>query len=88
MSALGDLIKELNIAPESFAALTDSMSNPFAAMSKIQELGIPMEFFQKAMMIMMTNPNALQEFAQEMGASEDQLKSAQSMMDNMLHKNQ
>lgn len=87
MSPLGALIKELNISPEKFAALSSAMSNPFEAMQKIQELGIPMEFFQKAMMIMMTNPNALSELAQEMGASDDQLKSAQEMVNGMMNKN-
>ncbi len=87
MSTLSELIKELNIAPEKFAELSSAMSNPFMAMQKIQELGIPMEFFQKAMMIMMTNPNALSELAQEMGASDEQLKSAQEMVNGMMDKN-
>jgi len=79
MSQLKDLFSTLNIAPENLEQLANTLkSNPFAAMSLIQELNIPPDFLQKVMTIAMTDPNAIRQFASEMGISDKQFDEIKS----------
>lgn len=86
MSSLKDLIQELNLSPESLGELAGAMNNPFAAMQKVQELGIPMDFFQKAFQIMMANPNALTELATEMGLPAEEAEKAKAALDGLMNR--
>lgn len=81
MSELKDLLATLNLAPEKLEQLAKTLkTNPFAAMSMVQELNIPPDFFQKVMAIVMANPGAVRQFASEMGISDQQLDEIQSKL--------
>lgn len=81
MSQLKDLFGTLNIAPEKLETLAQTLkTNPFGALALIQELNIPPDFFQKVMAIAMENPDAIRQFASELGIDNQQLESLKSTL--------
>lgn len=86
MSSLKDLIQELNLSPESLSELAGAMNNPFMAMQKVQELGISMDFFQRAFQVLMANPNALADLASDMGLPAEEAEKAKAALDGLMGK--
>jgi spore maturation protein SpmB len=60
-----------------------AQDNPFAAMSKVQELGIPPEVLQQILMTVMSNPSALIDLAKQFGADDSTIQSVQDGLDKL-----
>ncbi len=84
MQDLLDLIKSLNIAPEQLQDLASTaQQNPFAAMTKVQELGISADALQKIMMAVMANPSALMDLAKAFGADDSMMKTVEDGLNKL-----
>ena len=55
-------------------------------MAKVQELDLPPDFLQKAMTVVMTNPNEVAEFAKSLGLQDNIVDEARAKLENMLPK--
>ncbi len=81
MNDIKEMIKNLNIDPskiEEIEAL--AQQSPFAAFSKVQELGISMDVLQKAAKAMMSDPASFLEMAKDMGVPDDALDMVRSRL--------
>lgn len=84
MQELLDLIRGLNISPDKMQELASAAKdNPFAAFSKVQELGIPPEVLQKLMLLAMSNPNGLVEVAKQFGADDSMIETLQGNLNSL-----
>lgn len=87
MSELASLFNSLNLSKEQLEDLVKTIStNPMAAMAKVQELDLPPDFLQKAMTVVMTNPNEVAEFAKSLGLQDNIVDEARAKLENMLPK--
>lgn len=76
-----ELMKDLKLDPSKLQELAGAaQQNPFAAMAKVQELGISLGDLQKIMKAVMANPSAFFDAAKEMGISDDMLASAKERL--------
>lgn len=74
MSALGDIFKQHNIDESALKNLVAELkTNPMAAMGLLQGLNLPPEVMQQLMGIVMMNPTAIDEFAAELGVSQEDI---------------
>ncbi len=79
---IGQMMEKLNLDAGKLQELATALqSNPFAAMSKIQELGITMDMIQTIMKLVMANPTAFVEAAKQAGVSEEALSMMKNQMD-------
>ncbi|MBQ48925.1 MAG: hypothetical protein CMP10_16165 [Zetaproteobacteria bacterium] len=79
MSQLGELFKELKISEDKLKEMIIAISeNPMAGLNYLQELELTPEFMQKVMGLVMTNPDAISEFGEELGISSDVLEKSKS----------
>ena len=84
MQEITDMIKNLNLDPGKLQELvTTAQQNPFAAMSKVQELGLSMDTLQKIMAAFMANPSQFFDLAKEMGLSESTIASVKDRMGSL-----
>lgn len=81
MQDVANILKDLNLDATKLQELAAAaQSNPFAALAKIQELGISMETLQKLMGMVMANPQAFMDMAQQAGVPEETLSSVKDKL--------
>ena len=55
-----------------------------AVMAEVQEMNLPPDFLQKAMAIVMANPQEVIEFAQSLGLDDSLIQEAKTKMEAMM----
>lgn len=84
MSKLKELFDSIEISAEDLKQLAiDFAANPMSVMAKVHELNLPPDFIQKAMAIVMANPDEVQNFALSLGLSQEQIQEARAKLDGM-----
>lgn len=74
MSVLGDIFKNAGVEQAKLVEVVKLLKeNPMAAMAAVQALNLPEETIQQVMGAVMVNPAAIEDFARELGLSEDDL---------------
>ena len=85
MSELRNLFESANVSEEKIRSLAELfISNPMAVMSEVQEMGLPPDFLQKAMSMVMTNPEEVVAFAKSLGLSDELVAEAKAKMAAMM----
>lgn len=85
MSLLGDLFKAHDISRERLVELIKALqANPMGAMTYLHKLNLPPEVMQKMMGIVLTVPQAISDFAQELGISGETVNKIKDKMSNVV----
>lgn len=75
------LLKDLKLDPSKLQELAVvAQQSPFAAMAKVQELGISLSDLQRIMKAVMENPTAFFDAAKSMGIPDEMLASAKERL--------
>lgn len=81
MSELKQLFESANIPEEKIKTMAEQfVENPMGLVTEVQEMGLPPDFMQKAMAIVMANPQAVIDFAESLGLSEDLIEEGKARM--------
>ena len=81
MNPIIKLLKDHNVSESKIAELFKGLTeNPLAAMSIIQDLGIPSEQLQSLMMIVMTTPALIEQAVAELGLDLSQVEEAKAKL--------
>ncbi len=81
MSVLGDIFKKQNIDESKLIEIVEQLKlNPMMAMGLLQSLNLPPEAMQELMGVVMTNPTAIDDFAQELGVSQADIEELKSKL--------
>lgn len=79
MSTLNDLFAELGVSKETVKELVALYrSDQMAAMAKFNELNLPQEKVMAIAMQLMMNPAALDDLAEELGITQDEIDQVKS----------
>ena len=74
MSELATIFTSAGVAEDKLVTIVKMLrENPLAALSAVQELQLPNDVIQQIMGIVMSNPSAIEELAQSMGLSEEDI---------------
>lgn len=85
MSDLKTLFDQSGLSKDQIEDLIKTLiENPMAAMAKVGELNLDPSFMQQAMGIVMSNPQAVADFAQELGLSPDLVAEAKTKLAGMM----
>ena len=85
MSQLKSLFESEQIPEEKIKDLANLfISNPMAVMTEVQEMNLSPDFIQKAMAIVMSNPEEVIQFAESLGLSEEVIAEAKSRVQGMM----
>jgi hypothetical protein len=83
MSVLGDIFKEANVTTEQIKDIVEKLkSNPLEALAAVQALNLSDEVNGKIMGTVMSNPDAINELAKEVGISDEDLENIKKQMEN------
>ncbi|RZA11109.1 MAG: DUF2999 family protein [Proteobacteria bacterium] len=81
MQDVGQMLKDMNLDVTKIQEIAAAaQGNPFAALSKMQELGISMETLQKLMGAVMANPQAFLDMATQAGVPSETLDSVKDQL--------
>jgi hypothetical protein len=85
MSQLKELFETANIPEEKLKTMAELfISNPMALMGEIQEMNLPPDFLQKAMAVVMSNPQEVVEFAKSLGLDDELINEARTRIEAMM----
>jgi hypothetical protein len=83
MSVLGDIFKEANVSDDKIKEIVEKLrENPLDALAAVQALNLDQEVIGKIMGTVMSNPNAIDELAKEMGVSQEDIDKIKDQINN------